>query len=50
MALTTGGTQIYSLTFHDFPTGIKIWQRVHLTVVDGQLVVDREILKVVGCP
>lgn len=50
MALTPGGTQVYSLTFHDFPTGIKIWQRIHLTIVDGQPVVDREILKVVGCP
>jgi hypothetical protein len=49
-ALTPGGTEIYSLTFHDFPTGLKIWQRVHLTVVDGAVKVDREIVKVEGCP
>jgi hypothetical protein len=48
--LTPGGTQIVSVAFHDFPTGLKIWERHHLTVVDGKPVVERDILKVTGCP
>jgi hypothetical protein len=48
--LTPGGTQIVSGAFHDFPTGLKIWERRHLTVVDGNPVVERDILKVTGCP
>lgn len=48
--LTPGETLVVSLTFHDFPTGIRIWERLHLTEVDGSPVVEREIQKVTGCP
>ena len=50
ITLTPGGTLVSSFAFHDFPTGIRIWQRYHLTVVDGNPVVERDILKVTGCP
>ena len=50
VTLTPGGTQVVSLAFDDFPTGLRIWQRFHLTVVDGNVVVERDILKVTGCP
>jgi hypothetical protein len=45
-----GGTVVFSATFHDFPTGIRIYERVHVTEVDGRLIVDRDIMKVTGCP
>jgi hypothetical protein len=48
--LTPGGMFVYSVAFHDFPTGLRIWQRIHLTVVNGNPVVDSDILKVTGCP
>ena len=48
--LTRGGTFVVSVAFHDFPTGIRIWERFHLTEVDGSPVVEREIQKVTGCP
>ena len=48
---TPGGNEIVTTTFHDFPTGIRIYSRVHFTVFsDGRVVVDREINKVTGCP
>jgi hypothetical protein len=47
---TPGGTVVYSLTFHDFPTGIRIYVKAHVTEVDGRLIVDRDITKVTGCP
>jgi hypothetical protein len=51
ITLTPGGTQVVSLAFHDFPTGVMIWQRFHLTVVDGNPVVERFIEKVEpACP
>ncbi len=50
VTLTSGGTFVVSVAFHDFPTGIRIWERFHLTEVDGSLVVEREIQKVTGCP
>jgi hypothetical protein len=49
-SLTPGGTFVVSVAFHDFPTGIRIWERFHLTEVDGSPVVEREIQKVTGCP
>jgi hypothetical protein len=45
-----GGTVVYSLTFHDFPTGLRIYVRAHVTEVDGSLIVDRDVTKVTGCP
>ena len=48
--LTPGETLVVSLTFHDFPSGIRIWERFQLTEVDGSPIVEREIQKVTGCP
>ena len=48
--LTLGGTKIVSYIFHDWPGDIRIWERIHLTEVDGTLVVDRYIFGVTGCP
>jgi hypothetical protein len=50
VTLAPSGTFVFSVAFHDFSTGLRIWQRLHLTVVDGRPVVDRDILKVTGCP
>ena len=50
VTLAPSGTFVFSVAFHDFPTGLRIRQRNHLTVVDGSPVVDRDILKVTGCP
>ena len=50
VTLTPGETFVVSLAFHDFPTGIRIWERFHLTEVNGSPVVEREIFKVTGCP
>lgn len=50
VTLTPGGTFVVSLAFHDFPTGIRIWERFHLTEVDGSPVVEREIQEITGCP
>ena len=47
---TPGQVEVFNETFHDFPDGIKIWVRVHATFVDGRLVVERVVEKVVGCP
>lgn len=48
--LTRGETEVFSETFHDFPTGLKIWVRIHATIVRGRLLVEREVEKVSGCP
>ena len=48
--VTPGATLVYSETWHDFPTGLRIWFRVNTVEVDGRLVVDREVTKVTGCP
>ncbi len=47
---TPGQVEVFNETFHDFPDGIKIWVRIHATVVDGRLVVERDVTKVTGCP
>jgi hypothetical protein len=47
---TPGETEVFNFAYHDFPDGVRIWQRTHMTVVDGQLVVERVIDKVTGCP
>jgi hypothetical protein len=50
VTLTYGDTYEESYTWHDFPTGIKIWERYSLHEVDGTPVLERYILKVTGCP
>jgi len=50
IVLTPGQTIVVATTWHDFPTGMKIWEQYHLTLVDGQPVIERSVLKVTGCP
>jgi len=47
---TPGDTFIVTNTFHDFGGGLKIWQRLNSKVVGDEVVVEREIFKVTGCP
>jgi hypothetical protein len=47
---TPGDTFIVTNTFHDFGGGLKIWQRLNYKVVGDEVVVEREIIKVTGCP
>jgi hypothetical protein len=47
---TPGETFVFSESFHDFPTGLRIWFRAKLVEVHGRTVVDRVIEKVTGCP
>lgn len=46
---TPAGVEVFNETFHDFPTGIRIWVRIHATLVDGDLVVERVAERVTGC-
>ena len=48
--LTAGETFIQSTTFHDYLGDVRIRYRLHLTIVDGRPVVDREFNDVSGCP
>ncbi len=48
--ITRGGADVISLTWHDFPAGLKSWEQFHLTVVDGDVVAFRDVLRVTGCP
>jgi hypothetical protein len=48
--VTPRDTYIVTNTYHDFGGGLKIWERLNLKVVGGAVLVDREILKVTGCP
>jgi hypothetical protein len=50
VTLTPGGTFVVSVALHDFPTGIRVWERFHLTEADGSPVVERDFQKVTGCP
>ena len=50
VALTPGQAVVVANTWHDFPTGLMIWERFHLTLVDGQPVIEKYVLKVTGCP
>ncbi len=47
---TSSGTDVISITWHDFPTGLRIWEQLHVTVVDEEVVVERSALRVIGCP
>ena len=49
-ASTPGGTSITAITSHDFLGGIRIFFRVHITEVDDNLVVSRELFDFSGCP
>ena len=48
--LTPGETFVGTVTFHDFLGDIRIFFRAHVTVVDGEVKVDRTVNKVTGCP
>lgn len=41
---------IVSNTFHDFGGDLKIWERLNVKVVNGNVLVDRHLLKATGCP
>lgn len=48
--LTPGEGHVFNLAFHDFPDGVKIWERVHVTLVGDEWVVERVVFEAVGCP
>ena len=48
--LTPGGTFIQTETLQQFDATLRITSRVHLTVVDGEPKVEREVFIVRGCP
>ncbi len=48
--LTPGDTFIASEPFHDFFGDVKIWWKYHLTVVDGEPIVERFVVEWTGCP
>ena len=48
--LTPGDTFLVNNTFHDFFGDIKIWERYHLTILNGEAVVDRYYVNWTGCP
>ena len=50
IALTPGGVNVATIQFHDHPTGLRIWEHLVLTVVNGNVIVDRDIFGVTGCP
>lgn len=43
-------TDLVANTYHDFGGGLKIFERLNFKVVQGDVVVDRYIIKVTGCP
>lgn len=48
--LTPGDTFVISNTYHDFGGDLKIWERTNFKLVDGEIMVDRFLIKVTGCP
>ena len=48
--LTPGDTFIASEPFHEFFGDVKIWWKYHLTIVDGEPVVERFVVDWTGCP
>jgi hypothetical protein len=48
--LTPGGTFIQTETLQQFDATLRITFRAHLTVVDGEPKVEREVFLVRGCP
>jgi hypothetical protein len=49
-SVTAGGTTIWTAQFHDFPGTIRIYEQVVFVDVGGKIQVDRELLRVDGCP
>jgi hypothetical protein len=47
--VTNGGTVVATSTFHSSFGDIRIFHRFHVTLVNGQPVVTREVSKVTGC-
>jgi hypothetical protein len=48
--LTPGGTFTHTETLRQFDATLQIRSQVHLTVVDGEPKVEREVVMVRGCP
>lgn len=48
--LTRGGTVTFNYEFHDFPGDITIQGQNVFVEVDGEVLVDREVFRVDGCP
>ena len=48
--LTPGDTFIVTNTYHDFGGDLQIWERLNVKEVGSEVLVEREILKVTGCP
>lgn len=48
--ITRGGTVTFNLQFHDFPGDIKIHVKLVFVEVGGQVMVERDVLRVEGCP
>jgi hypothetical protein len=49
-SLTPGGVFVGTVAFHDFFGDVKIHSSVHITEVKGQIVVERSVDRVTGCP
>lgn len=47
---TPGDTFVVSNTYSDFGGDLKIWERTNFKLVNGEIVVDRFLIKVTGCP
>jgi len=50
LIFTPGETFIVTNTYHDFGGDLKIWERTNFKVVNGEVLVDRFLLKATGCP
>ena len=48
--VTRGGTQIYTSQLHDFPGSITIHEQVLFVQVGDEVMLDRDDLRVEGCP
>lgn len=47
---TPGETFIITNTYHDFGGDLKIWERTNFKLVNDEVIVDRFLIKVTGCP
>lgn len=47
---TPGDTFVISNTYRDFGGDLKIWERTNVKLVNGEIMVDRFLIKVTGCP
>lgn len=48
--LTRGGTATFNSEYHDFPGDIRIHEQIVFHEVDGEVLVEREVFRVTGCP